>query len=275
MRANAATQHPVALLNGPLLRLPDAATLRQVFHLKYGTETQLGWGPKLRRDHGYSTPDDVYEALLASLCVKGLRWLDIGCGRELCPSNPSLAKLLAQRVGRLVGLDPDPTLDENPYVHEKIKAPIDGYESEERFDLAALRMVAEHIDDPEACVRGMVKALAPGGLAIVYTVFAASPMPLLTRLAPMGLRHTVKRFLWRTDQKDTFPTRFRMNTRGRLQRLFGAHGLREEAFLRLDDCRTFSRFRWLLLCELRVRTFFRALGMPYPEHCILGAYRKP
>ena len=45
--------------DGPLLRLPDAGTLQQVFHLKYGPEAQLGWGPRLRRDHGYSTPDDV------------------------------------------------------------------------------------------------------------------------------------------------------------------------------------------------------------------------
>ena len=62
---------------------------------------------------------------------------------------------------------------------------------------------------------------------------------------------------------------------GRLQRLFTAVGLREQAFVRLDDCRTFSRFRGLNELELRVRTACRWLRLPYPEHCIVGIYRRP
>ena len=271
---NTAATAPVATA-GPLLRLPDASVLAQIFALKYGSDAQLGWGPRLRREHGYDNPDDWYEALLAGICVPGLRWLDIGCGRELFPNNRPLARLLAARVGRLVGLDPDPTLQENPYVHERIAAPIDGFDGGAAFDLVTLRMVAEHIDAPERCVAAMARALAPGGLAVVYTVFAGSPMPLLTRVAPMRLRHLVKRWLWRTEPKDTFPTRFRMNTRSALRRLFAAAGLREAAFLRLDDCRTFARFRWLCELELRLRGLCRGLGVPYPEHCLLGVYRKP
>ena len=48
-------------MNAPapvLVRLPDAPALRQMFHLRYGREAQLGWGPRLRRDYGYHTPDD-------------------------------------------------------------------------------------------------------------------------------------------------------------------------------------------------------------------------
>ncbi len=260
---------------GPLVRLPDDAALRQVFALKYGRDDQLGWGPRLRREHDYYNPDDWYEALLARLIVPGLRWLDIGCGRELCPSNRALARILADRSGHLCGLDPDPTLQENPFVHAKVAAGIDTFDGKGAFDLVTLRMVAEHIVDPSACARGIERALAPGGLAVVYTVFAYSPMPLLTRLAPMSLRHVVKKFLWGTEAKDTFPTCFRMNTQQQLQRLFRGVGMREAAFLRLDDCRTFARFRWLCELELNVRDACRFLRMPYPEHCILGIYQKP
>ena len=263
-------------MNAPLLlRLPDAAALRQMFHQRYGPEASLGWGPRLRRDHDYYTPDDVYEALVAGLVAPGTHWLDVGCGRELFPNNQGLAETLSMRCARLVGVDPDPTLQENPWVHEKVAAGIDQYDGASAFDLVTLRMVAEHIADPEACVRSVHRALRPGGLAVVFTVFAGSPVPLLTRLAPMGLRHLVKSWLWGTQPKDTFPTCFRMNTRGALQRQFAAIGMKEEAFLRLDDCRTFARFRRLLQLELRVRSLFRALGLPHPEHCLLGLFRKP
>lgn len=258
-----------------LLRLPDEPALRQMFELRYGAGESLGWGPRLRAEHGYYTPDDVYEAFLAGIVAPGMAWLDVGCGRELFPSNPRLAQLLSARCARLVGVDPDPTLQENPWVHEKVALGIDAYDGGQAFDLVTLRMVAEHIADPEAALRGVHRALRPGGLAVVFTVFAGSPVPLLTRLAPMALRHRVKAFLWGTQPKDTFPTHFRMNTRGALQRLFAGAGMREAAFLRLDDCRTFARFRSLAALELGLLRVCRALGVPYPEHCLLGVYRRP
>lgn len=258
-----------------LLRLPDAKALRQMFHLRYGPEATLGWGPRQRRAYGYHTPDDVYEALVAGTVAPGLAWLDVGCGRDLFPNHPGLAETLSKRCARLVGVDPDPTLQENRWVHEKVALGIDAYDGGGAFDLVTLRMVAEHIADPMACVRSVGRALRPGGLAIVYTVFAGSPMPLLTRLAPMGLRHVVKSWLWGTQPKDTFPTCFRMNTRSALQRQFAAIGMQEAAFLRLDDCRTFARFRWLNEMELRLMRLCRAVGLPHPEHCLLGVYRKP
>ena len=260
---------------GALVRMPDAQSLQEVFRLKYGTEDQLGWGPRLRRAYGYDNPDDWYETLLSLLVAEGIRWLDVGCGRELCPSNKPLARLLAARAGRLVGLDPDQNLAENPYVHEKVHMGIDQFDGKGQFDLVTLRMVAEHIANPEACVQGVERALASGGLAVVYTVFAWSPMPILTRLAPMELRHVVKAWLWGTEKKDTFPTCFRMNTRSRLQRLFAGVGMREAGFARLDDCRTFARFRVLSELELRLRSACRMASMPYPEHCIVGIYEKP
>jgi SAM-dependent methyltransferase len=263
-------------VNAPLLvRLPDAAALRQMFTLRYGPRDRLGWGPALRAEYGYFTPDDVYEALVAGLVAPGTHWLDVGCGRRLFPNNPALEQALAGRAARLVGVDPDPTLAENPYVHERAACGIDTYDGRGAFDLVTLRMVAEHIAEPEACVAGIARALRPGGIAVVFTVFAGSPIPLLTRLAPMGLRHTVKSWLWGTQPKDTFPTCFRMNTRGKLQRLFAGAGLHEAAFLRLDDCRTFARFRGLHELELRARAVCQWLRVPYPEHCLVGVYRKP
>ncbi|MEO6593661.1 MAG: methyltransferase domain-containing protein [Planctomycetota bacterium] len=269
-RPSGAVQNPPVLL-----RLPDAAALKQMFQMRYGPADRLSWGPSLRAACRYYTPDDVYEALVAGLVAPGMAWLDVGCGRQLFASNHALAQALSQRCARLVGVDPDPTLAENPWVHEKAACGIDRFDGKGEFDLVTLRMVAEHIPTPEAAVLGIERALCSGGLAVVYTVFAGSPVPLLTRLVPMSLRHVVKSWLWGTQPKDTFPTCFRMNTRSKLARLFAGVGMQEAAFLRLDDCRTFARFRWLCELELRVLRLCRGVGMPYPEHCLLGIYRKP
>lgn len=257
-----------------LIRLPDEAALHQMFHLRYGKDGELGWGPRLRQDYDYYTPDDYYEALVAGLIAPGSHWLDIGCGRELFASNHQLSRSLQQRCARLVGLDPDPTLQENPWVHEKIALAIDAFEGDASFDVVTMRMVAEHIAEPEACVARIAAALKPGGIAVIYTVFGFSPIPLLTRLAPMGLRHVVKSWLWGTQPKDTFPTCFGMNTRSKLVRLFAGVSMSEHSFVRLDDCRTFARFRAMNEVELGARTLCRALGVPYPEHCLLGIYQK-
>lgn len=253
---------------------PRPETLAKVFAQKYGEAPHLGWGPAMRQRFGYYNPDEHYEAAVCDLVTAETRWLDVGCGRELFPSNRKLAAELAQRCQRLVGVDPDVTLQENPFVHERVQTAFEDYDGGAAFDLLTLRMVAEHVTEPDRVARAMARALAAGGLAVIYTVDGHSPMPLLTRLAPMGLRHVIKRWLWRTEEKDTFPTAFKMNSRRRLAELMAAAGLREVAFAWLDDCRTFGRFRPLHWCELAGRAVLRKVGCRYPERCLLGIYRR-
>lgn len=202
------------------------------------------------------------------------RWLDVGCGRDLFPNNQALARMLADRCAGLVGIDPAPTLAENPFVDERLAMPVDQYRGEDEFDLVTMRMVAEHVVDPPEFLGRVAAALKPGGLAVVYTVNRFSPVPLLTSLVPVRLRHPVKRWLWGTDRRDTFPTAFRMNSRGRLRDLAADAGLQEVAFSRLDDCRTTGRVRLLQELELLVLRLLRAVSLPYPEQCLLGVYRR-
>jgi SAM-dependent methyltransferase len=223
---------------------------------------------------GYFTPDDHYEALLDTLVEPGTRWLDVGCGRALFPNNPDLSRELADRSGHLTGLDPDPTLDENPYVHERVASTLDDWRAEEPFDLVSMRMVAEHVEYPDRVAASLAAAVAPGGRVVVFTVHRWAPAPLVTALWPFALRHGVKKWLWGTEKKDTFPTFFRMNTRAALDRQLGAAGFVREGCELLDDCRTFARFRWGQRLELWGRGVFRTVGLRYPEVCILGVWRR-
>ncbi|MCC6670230.1 MAG: class I SAM-dependent methyltransferase [Planctomycetes bacterium] len=256
------------------LRPPSRPELEAVFRMRHGDPASSGRSPRLRWRHGYFTPDEHYEALVGRLVTRGTHWLDVGCGRELFPSNRALARELSARAEELVGLDPDPTLEENPYVHRKVRSAVEDFDGGGRFDLVTLRMVAEHVAEPERTVAALARAARPGGRVVVFTVNARSPVPLLTRLVPFRLRHPIKRFLWRTEAKDTFPTRFRMNTRARLRELFAAQRCREAWFVHLDDCRTFARFPPVLAFDLWFWRALRALRLHHPETCLLGVYER-
>jgi SAM-dependent methyltransferase len=249
--------------------------LERIFVLKYGDPQVTGWGPKARWRAGYFNPDDHYEALLNRLVDGNCRWLDVGCGRDLFRSNTELGRLLAGRCRRLVGVDPDPTLAENPFVHEKVALPLEDLRPDETFNLVTMRMVAEHIENPGRVARVLAAATAPGGLVVVYTVNRFSPVPLLTAVVPFALHHPAKWILWRSARRDTFPTFFRMNTRTRLRKIFEEAGLREAYFAYLDDCRTTSGFKTLHKLELALWRILTAVGWRYPENCLLGVYQKP
>jgi SAM-dependent methyltransferase len=252
-----------------------APEVEAVFSQKYGMDpSAMGWGPRFRFRFGYFTPDDYYEATVSRLITLGCTWLDVGSGRNLFPSNQSLARTLAQRCGLLVGVDPDETINENELVHERVRARIETFESKRTFDVITLRMVAEHVTDPEGTAAALARLTKPGGQVVVYTINRWSPVSIVTWLVPFRLHHLPKRLLWHSEEKDTFPVAYRMNTRRALRQVFGKHGFRESEFAYLDDCRTFARFRSMLILELCLWRCLHALGVTYPENCLLGVYER-
>lgn len=253
---------------------PTRAELERVVRAKHRDLDRAGWGPRTRFAFGYFTPDEYYAAVVARLVRPGCAWLDVGGGRDVLPDNRALAKELAGRCRELVVVDPSDTVEENPIAARRVRARLEDFVSDERFDLATLRMVAEHVEHPEAFVAALARLLKPGGVAVVYTVDRWSPVSVASWLTRLSAHRRAKRFLWATEERDTYPVNYRMNTPRRLRQLFGRAGFSEEFFARLDDCRTFHRFRVLHYLELSSWQFLRALGLHYPETCLLGVYRR-
>lgn len=254
--------------------VPTRADLERLFLTKYGDAGSCGWSPRMRHRFGYFNPDDEYEATVDRLVGPQTVWLDAGCGRFLFPSNAPLAKQLSDRCAYLVGVDPDDTLDENPYVDERAKTLIDDYRTDRQFDLVTLRMVAEHVAEPDVTVGSLARLTRPGGRVVIFTIYRWSPVPLLTDIVPFGLHHPIKKLLWKTESKDTFPVVNKMNTHGALRRVFERHGFVESSFRYVDDCRTFANsptFQWL---ELGTRRLLRTFGLHYPEVCLLAVYTR-
>lgn len=250
------------------------AELLELFDLKYRGSGELGSDPARRLRFDYFNPDDYYEAYLRRLVTSQTRWLDVGCGRDLFPSNRALAAELSARAHLLVGVDPDATIQENGFVHRKVQGMVQDLPADQRFDLVTLRMVAEHVAEPRDLLDTLARLVVAGGRVVIYTINRWSPVPLVTALTPFALHQPIKRILWRTEAKDTFPTTYKMNTRVELTALCAASGFDEEGFWYLDDCRSLQRFRLLNVLELRLRSALHRLRFRYPETCLLGSYRR-
>src|SRR5262249_35055264 len=115
---------------------------------------------------------------------------------------------------------------------------------------------------------------APGGKVVVLTVNRWAPITIVSSLIPFRFHHGIKRLVWKTESKDTFPVAYRMNTRRELAQVFEEFGFEEIYFDYIDDCRASSRFRVLHFLELSLWRLLRTLGLNYPENCLLGVYER-
>lgn len=257
------------------IALPGEDELARGFKAKYYRAGTPGWSPLLRESYGYFTPDDYYETLVSQLVPPGSTWADIGCGRDIFPQNPVLAEQIAARCSFVYGIDPDDNVRENKMVHAYFQGLVEDCDTTHQFDVVTLRMVAEHIVNPGPAMASVKKLLRPGGVAVIYTPHKWAPMSIVATVVPFRLHNTMKRWIWDSEARDTFPTAYKLNTREDLRRHTGGAGLQEVLYAELDDCRTLAGFRWLNSMELKLQRALRRRSIHYPERCILGVYRLP
>jgi 2-polyprenyl-3-methyl-5-hydroxy-6-metoxy-1,4-benzoquinol methylase len=254
------------------LTLPSRTALEALYQQKHGPRP--GWSPTQRLKAGYFLPADVYEALLSALVSPGCRWLDVGGGSDVFPENQPLAQQLADRAQRLVAVDPSENVLANPYADERVRCLLEDYRTDQVFDLATLRMVAEHVTDPDRLVQTLSRLVAPRGLVVVLTVNQWAPLTVLSRSTPFRWHHQIKRLFWEGDEADTFPVAYRMNTRAVLAAQFAAHGFTERQFAYLDDLSALGGFRIGSRIELLAWKLCRQFHVRYPENCLLGVYER-
>jgi SAM-dependent methyltransferase len=258
----------------PRFDTPTFDELDDILALKLGEIRFKSWGPRRRRRFGYFTPDDWYQAYVRRWVTPDTRWLDVGSGTSPFPDNAPLAQELSTRCQRLVGVDPSPNILTNPYLHDRACCSIEEFDTSETFNLATMRMVAEHITHPDRVMARLSRLIEPGGLLVIFTVYRWSPLTIVSSLTPHRWHVGLKRWFWRGEEKDTFPVAYRMNTRRQLRRWLEPAGFDEVLFQCFDDLATFAQFRLFNLLELWAWRLFRAVGLRYPEFCLLGVYRR-
>ena len=169
---------------------------------------------------GYYSCEAWYEATVDRLVSEGCSWLDVGGGKAIFPHNKRLSTALSQRCAFLIGVDPSENIEDNPYVHERAKCTIEEYKRERKFDLATLRMVAEHIQEPKSAIESLARLIKPGGKVVIFTPNRWSPVSVAASIIPFRLHQPITHLMWGTKEEDVFPTAYKMNTRNRLRTLF-------------------------------------------------------
>jgi SAM-dependent methyltransferase len=97
------------------------------------------------------------------------------------------------------------------------------------FDAIASRWVLEHVADPQRFLEEVRRLLRPGGSFIALTVNSGHYVSWLSRLTDL-LPHPAKQWLvqrlYARPLHDTFPTRYRLNSRAGVRRQSVRAGLR-------------------------------------------------
>lgn len=256
------------------ITLPSEQELEALFRRHHGDPLSQGWRVRMHHRFGYYAAGKWYEAVVDQLVHAGCTWIDVGGGRSIFPHNPELSKELASRCELLVGVDPSDNIHENTLVHQRVQSSIEDFRSESLFDLATLRMVAEHIPSPKLVAESLARLIKPGGHVVIYTPNRWSPLPMAATLIPNRWHNFFTHLLWDTEETDVFPTCYAMNTRSRLRAVFHEHGFAEAAFRHLSNCATFQRFRLTCFGELCLWRVLRCCHITYPENSLLGVYER-
>lgn len=174
-----------------------------------------------------------YARALDGMVAVGIRWLDIGCGRQILPDwvmSTARQRALAARASVLVGMDVDAAILDHPLLDGRVMGLGEDMPFEaETFDLISANMVFEHVADPDQVLREVRRTLKPGGRLLFHTPNYRHYMVALASRVPDRLKRFLVRFLERRHDEDIFPTLYRLNTVDRIREAAESAGFEAES----------------------------------------------
>ncbi|MBC7101620.1 MAG: class I SAM-dependent methyltransferase [Parvibaculum sp.] len=153
--------------------------------------------------------------------------MDFGAGRGLFQEDANLfrrnLRTLKGRVARVIGVDVDDAVLINEGVDERVLIEPGATLPFEpaSFDMVVSDWVLEHLDDPRHFAAEMGRVLKSGGWLCARTPNKWGLTALVARLIPNSLHAGVLSSLQeKRQEKDIFPTRYKLNTLRDLKRMF-------------------------------------------------------
>lgn len=204
------------------------------------------------RDRYYTNdahPYRVFERHVESLIGLQTRTLlDAGCGRTV----PVLRKYLG-RIERLIGVELVDFTDVPPGIEvhnaDLAKLPL----ADACVDLVISRSVFEHLTEPDKVYAELARVLRPGGRVVFLTANFWDYGTQVARLVPNRFHAKVVAKVEGRPEEDTFPTAYKTNTRGDIERLAAATRLQVARIDYLNQYPNYLMFNGVLF----------ALGMAF------------
>lgn len=170
---------------------------------------------------GYVDEHALFDRMIRAHLRPGMSVLDAGAGRgQMYPSD------YGETAGRMVGVDIDPAVLDNPNVDEIVVAPLASLPfPDATFDLVVSKYVFEHLDRPTAVMTELRRVMRAGAHLLIHTPNRRHYVALAARVTPTRFHAWFNASRGRPSE-DTFPTRYRANTRVVLERLAMASGFR-------------------------------------------------
>ena len=173
--------------------------------------------------------DRAFRAFVIQRLKPEYHVLDLGAGAGVLPEMNFLGQ-----ASRICGVDPDPRVTQNPYLHE---GQIGHGERipylDNTFDIVLADNVLEHLTRPDAVFAEIARVLKPGGRFLFKTPNRMHYMPLIASLTPQAFHAWFNRKRGRASV-DTFPTAYRANTEAKVSSIGRRTGLEPGIFILLD-----------------------------------------
>ena len=220
-------------------------------------------------DYSDNWDDWLFRESILEHLESGHALLDIGAGAGIID-----AMNFKGLAGKVVGLDPDPRVVENPNLDEGYIGVGELLPFEDNmFDIVIMDNVAEHLVNPKQVFAEIFRVTKPGGVLLFKTPNRFHYMPLVAMLTPVAFHRYFNKLRGR-QAEDTFPTQYKANSKGQVNKLAEIVGFRSPRFrfiegrpeyLRMNAILysiglvyerianlhdIFERFRVLMICEL-------------------------
>ncbi len=200
-------------------------------------------------------PQRIYFERIENQLQAETRWLDVGCGRQLLPwwmkEQAEWEARLTARAESLVGVDPDfAAVRDNRSCSFKLSADATALPfAEDSFDLVTSNMVFEHVEQPLASLAEIRRVLRSGGRLLVLTPNWLDIVTLAARAIPNRWHPGIVSRAEARKAEDVYPTHFRFNRPGTVERLLAEAGFKNWRIEQLEQPATYSHIPVAARCE--------------------------